>query len=65
MSLPINKWSVQDRPREKFSANGRKSLSDAELLAIIIGNGQKIIQPCKLLKRSYRTLIIHWTQLES
>jgi DNA repair protein RadC len=41
MSLPINKWSVQDRPREKFSANGRKSLSDAELLAIIIGNGTK------------------------
>jgi DNA repair protein RadC len=41
MSLPINRWSVQDRPREKFHSKGRKSLTDAELLAIIIGNGTK------------------------
>ncbi|MFM7668840.1 MAG: DNA repair protein RadC [Bacteroidota bacterium] len=41
MSLPINRWSVQDRPREKFYSRGRKSLTDAELLAIIIGNGTK------------------------
>lgn len=41
MSLPINKWSIQDRPREKFYSKGRKSLTDAELLAIIIGNGTK------------------------
>ena len=41
MSLPITKWSIQDRPREKFNTIGRKSLSDAELLAIIIGNGTK------------------------
>ncbi len=41
MSLPINKWSIQDRPREKFYSRGRKSLTDAELLAIIIGNGTK------------------------
>jgi DNA repair protein RadC len=41
MSIPINRWSVQDRPREKFYSRGRKSLTDAELLAIIIGNGTK------------------------
>jgi DNA repair protein RadC len=41
VSIPINKWSVQDRPREKFYSRGRKSLTDAELLAIIIGNGTK------------------------
>jgi DNA repair protein RadC len=41
MSLPINRWSLQDRPREKFHSRGRKSLTDAELLAIIIGNGTK------------------------
>jgi DNA repair protein RadC len=41
MSLPINRWSVQDRPREKFYSRGRKSLTDAELLALIIGNGTK------------------------
>lgn len=41
MSIPITKWSIQDRPREKFYSGGRKSLTDAELLAIIIGNGTK------------------------
>jgi DNA repair protein RadC len=41
MSLPINRWSLQDRPREKFHSRGRKALTDAELLAIIIGNGTK------------------------
>ncbi len=35
----IKDWSVQDRPREKLLTNGRKSLSDVELLAIILGSG--------------------------
>jgi len=35
----IKDWSVQDRPREKLLAKGRKSLSDVELLAIILGSG--------------------------
>jgi DNA repair protein RadC len=35
----IKDWSVQDRPREKLLQKGRKSLSDAELLAIVLGSG--------------------------
>jgi DNA repair protein RadC len=35
----IKDWSVQDRPREKLLSKGRKSLSDVELLAIILGSG--------------------------
>mgnify|MGYP000739750957 CR=1 FL=1 len=35
----IKDWSVQDRPREKLLTNGRKSLTDVELLAIILGSG--------------------------
>lgn len=35
----IKSWSEQDRPREKLLSKGRKSLSDSELLAIIIGSG--------------------------
>ena len=35
----IKDWSVQDRPREKLLTKGRKSLSDVELLAIILGSG--------------------------
>ena len=37
--LKINEWSIQDRPREKLINNGTRSLSDAELLAILIGSG--------------------------
>jgi DNA repair protein RadC len=35
----IKNWSEDDRPREKFISQGPKSLSNSELLAIIIGNG--------------------------
>ena len=35
----IPHWSEDDRPREKMMLKGRNSLSDAELLAILIGTG--------------------------
>lgn len=38
---PINKWADDDRPREKLAEKGKSALSDAELLAIIIGSGSK------------------------
>jgi DNA repair protein RadC len=37
--LTIKQWSEEDRPREKLKKQGRQSLSDAELLAILIGSG--------------------------
>lgn len=40
-SFTIKAWAEDDRPREKLMAKGRKSLSDAELLAILIGSGTK------------------------
>ena len=39
--LSIKQWAIDDRPREKLLANGVKSLSDTELLAILIGSGTK------------------------
>jgi len=39
--LNIKDWSAQDQPREKLLAHGRKSLSDAELIAILIGSGTR------------------------
>jgi DNA repair protein RadC len=36
---PIKTWAEDDRPREKFLQRGPKSLSDSELLAIIISTG--------------------------
>jgi DNA repair protein RadC len=35
----IKEWAEDDKPREKFATKGRGSLSDAELLAIMIGSG--------------------------
>lgn len=37
--IPIPNWAVSDRPREKMITKGRKTLSDSELLAILIGTG--------------------------
>ncbi len=37
--LRIKDWGKEDRPREKLMSIGRKSLSNAELLAILIGSG--------------------------
>jgi DNA repair protein RadC len=39
--LPISDWSEKDQPREKLLSNGPASLSDAELLAILIQTGHK------------------------
>lgn len=39
MSLKIKDWALEDRPREKLLYKGISSLSDAELLAILLGSG--------------------------
>ena len=35
----IKYWATEDRPREKMLEKGREALSDAELIAILIGSG--------------------------
>ena len=37
--LNINQWAKEDRPREKMADLGTEALSNAELLAILIGSG--------------------------
>lgn len=39
--LNIKDWAEEDRPREKLLIKGASSLSDSELLAILIGSGNK------------------------
>jgi DNA repair protein RadC len=39
--MSIKLWKEDDRPREKFSKKGKQSVSDSELLAILIGMGTK------------------------
>src|SRR5579884_890209 len=38
-SVPIRDWPKSERPRERLIAHGAEALSDAELLAVIIGSG--------------------------
>jgi len=49
--LTIREWSEEDRPREKMLLKGTASLSDAELLAILIGSGNKNESAVDLAKR--------------
>ncbi len=37
--LPIRKWALSERPREKLLGHGPHALTDAELLALLIGSG--------------------------
>lgn len=39
--LNITDWALEDRPREKMLLKGIRSLSNAELIAILIGSGNK------------------------
>jgi len=58
--LSIKNWAEDDRPREKLLNKGASVLSDAELLAIMIGSGSRnesAVQLCrKILKASHDNL---------
>ena len=50
-SISINNWAEADRPREKLERLGANVLSDAELLAILIGSGTANESAVDLMKR--------------
>ena len=49
--LTINNWAEEDRPREKMASLGAEALSNAELLAILIGSGSTKESAVDLMKR--------------
>ncbi len=49
--LNINEWAEEDRPREKLERLGAETLSNAELLAILIGSGSPQETAVELMKR--------------
>ena len=49
--LNINQWAEEDRPREKLMQLGAEALSNAELLAILIGSGSTEESAVDLMKR--------------
>ena len=46
----IRSWAEEDRPREKLMLKGRAALSDAELIAILIGSGTRDLSAVDLSK---------------
>lgn len=51
VSFSIKNWSEDDRPREKLLQKGKDALSDAELIAILIGSGSRNESAVDLSKR--------------
>jgi DNA repair protein RadC len=55
-SLSIKSWAEDDRPREKLLLKGKEALSDAELIAILIGSGSRNESAVDLAKRILNTI---------
>ena len=50
-NLTIKNWAEDDQPREKLMLKGKQILSDAELIAILIGSGSRNESAVELSKR--------------
>lgn len=55
-NFPITNWSEDDKPREKLMLKGKSVLSDAELIAILIGSGSRNESAVGLSKRILSSL---------
>jgi DNA repair protein RadC len=53
--FPITNWAEDDRPREKLMLKGKEALSNAELIAILIGSGSRNESAVNLSKRILAT----------
>lgn len=62
-NIPIRSLAEDDRPREKFLAKGKESLSDSELLAIIMGSGSSNESAVDLAKRILASVGNSWHEL--
>lgn len=49
--VSIKNWAADDRPREKFLSKGVTSLSDAELIAILISTGTRELSAVELSRK--------------
>ena len=50
-NFSIKNWAEDDKPREKLMLKGKNALSDAELVAILIGSGSRNESAVSLSKR--------------
>lgn len=51
LHMAIRSWAEEDRPREKLLTQGRRALTDAELIAILIGSGSRSESAVELSRR--------------
>ncbi len=61
----IKNWNEEDRPREKFASKGRESLSNAELLAILLGSGnsqQNAVELARDILKKYKDNLIELSE---
>jgi DNA repair protein RadC len=61
--LTIKSWALEDRPREKLMQKGKEVLTDAELIAILIGAGSKEESAVELSKRMLNSVNNNINQL--
>ncbi|NIF06007.1 JAB domain-containing protein [Chryseobacterium sp. Tr-659] len=61
--MSIKYLAEDDRPREKFLQKGKGSLSDSELLAIIMGSGNKEESAVELARKILNSVNNSWHQL--
>lgn len=61
--MSIKFLAEDDRPREKFLLKGRSSLSDSELLAIILGSGSRDESALDLARRILSSVGNNWHHL--
>lgn len=54
--LNIKDWAAEDRPREKLALKGKATLSDAELIAILLGTGTSKLSAVDLGKNILQTV---------
>lgn len=62
-SFSIKNWSQNDQPREKLRDKGKQILSDAELIAILIGSGNRTESAVALSKRILASVDNNLSQL--
>lgn len=72
--LAINNWPKDDRPREKLLKNGEHTLSNSELLAILLRSGargqsavdlaREILQKFKTFRDMSHTDLSHWKEFK-
>ena len=61
--MSIKFLAEDDRPREKFLLKGKNSLSDSELLAIIMGSGSRDETAVELARKILASVDNNWHQL--